>query len=70
MSSLDIIKILYKAFAEGDTDTIRELFDPNIVWVQNEGFPGGGRHVGPDPVFNDVFAKFRVHWDVWKADVE
>ncbi len=70
MSNLDIIKTLYKAFAEGDKDTIRQLFDPNIVWVQNEGFPGGGRRIGPDAVFNDVFAKFRVHWEAWKADVE
>ena len=70
MSNLEIIKTLYKAFAERDTDTILKLFDQNIEWIQNEGFPGGGRHIGPDAVLNDVFAKFRVHWQVWKADVE
>lgn len=70
MSNLEIVKRLYTAFRERDTNTILELFDPQIEWIQNEGFPGGGRHVGSDAVINDVFAKFRHDWETWQAIVD
>ncbi|MEA5581236.1 nuclear transport factor 2 family protein [Nodularia harveyana UHCC-0300] len=70
MTNLEIIQRLYTAFQERDTKTIREIFDPQIEWIQNEGFPGGGRHIGTDAVLNDVFAKFRLDWDTWQAFVE
>lgn len=69
-SNLAIIQTLYEAFAARDRDRILEIFDPEIEWIQNEGFPGGGRHVGAEAVLNDVFAKFRVDWEVWQAVVE
>ncbi|YAF96389.1 MAG: nuclear transport factor 2 family protein [Nodularia sp. CChRGM 3473] len=70
MSNLAIIERLYTAFKERDTKTIYEIFDPQIEWIQNEGFPGGGRHIGTEAVLNDVFAKFRLDWDTWQAVVE
>ncbi|MGH9945045.1 MAG: nuclear transport factor 2 family protein [Pyrinomonadaceae bacterium] len=69
MNNLEIIKRLYTAFGEHDTETILNLFAPDIEWIQNEGFPGGGRHVGADAVLQDVFAKFRLEWDNWQAIV-
>lgn len=69
MSNVQTVQRLYDAFARRDADTIRRLFHPDIEWIQNEGFPGGGRHVGADAVLNDVFAKFRVEWAEWKAVV-
>jgi uncharacterized protein len=69
MSNLEIVQRLYAAFGNGDRNTILELLDPQIEWVQNEGFPGGGRHIGAEDVLNDVFAKFRLEWDVWQAVV-
>ncbi|MFQ4142895.1 nuclear transport factor 2 family protein [Chlorogloeopsis sp. ULAP02] len=70
MSNLDIVKRLYTAFSDRDQNTILQIFDPNIEWIQNEGFPGGGRHFGVDAILNDVFAKFRSEWDTWQAVVE
>ncbi len=70
MSNLEIVKRLYTAFRERDTNTILEIFDPKIEWIQNEGFPGGGRHVGSDTVINDVFAKFRHDWETWQVVVD
>jgi hypothetical protein len=70
MSNLEIVKRLYTAFRERDTNTIVELFDPEIEWIQNEGFPGGGRHVGSDAVINDVFAKFGHDWETWQVFVD
>jgi hypothetical protein len=62
VTNVRIVQALYDAFARRDAETIRRLFHPDIEWVQNEGFPGGGRHVGADAVLNDVFAKFRAEW--------
>jgi uncharacterized protein len=70
MSNLDIVKRLYTAFSDRDQNTILQIFDPNIEWIQNEGFPGGGRHFGVDAILNDVFAKFRSEWETWQAVVE
>lgn len=69
-SNLALVQALYEAFAARDRDRILEIFDPEIEWIQNEGFPGGGRHVGAETVLNDVFAKFRTEWEVWQAVVD
>nr|EDZ37937.1 MAG: Conserved hypothetical protein [Leptospirillum sp. Group II '5-way CG'] len=69
MKNLEIVQKLYEAFAARDREAILEIFDPEIVWVQNEGFPGGGTHIGSDKVLNDVFGAFRVEWDSWDAIV-
>ena len=69
MSNVAVIRDLYAAFAARDVERIRRLFHPDIEWIQNEGFPGGGRHVGAHAVLNDVFAKFRAEWSSWAAPV-
>lgn len=69
MNNLEIVQRLYVAFATKDRETILNLFAPDIEWIQNEGFPGGGRHVGAETVLNDVFARFRVDWKSWEASV-
>jgi uncharacterized protein len=68
LSNLEIVKDLYKAFHAGDQKRIREIFDPNIIWVQNEGFPGGGVHTGIEAVFSNVFGKFAREWEVWRTE--
>ncbi|MHB8368972.1 MAG: nuclear transport factor 2 family protein [Leptospirales bacterium] len=69
MKNLEIVQRLYDAFATRDRETILEIFDPEIVWIQNDGFPGGGTHVGAESVLRDVFAPFRLHWESWEAVV-
>ncbi|MHB1927762.1 MAG: nuclear transport factor 2 family protein [Leptospirillum sp.] len=69
MKNLEIVQRLYAAFAAHDREEILEIFAPEIVWIQNEGFPGGGIHVGAESVLKDVFAPFRVHWESWEAAV-
>ena len=68
-SNLGIIRELYAAFGRQDMATVLRLMHPEIVWVQNEGFPGGGRHVGTAAVVNDVFEKLKKDWDGWQAIV-
>ena len=69
MTNLEIAQQLYVAFAAKDRETILNLFAPDIEWIQNEGFPHGGRHVGAEFVLDNVFAKFRVEWKSWEASV-
>jgi ketosteroid isomerase-like protein len=70
MANLEIVQQLYAAFAARDRETILQIFAPDIEWIQNDGFPDGGRHVGAETVLDDVFAKFRTDWDKWQAIVE
>ena len=68
--NLETIQSLYQAFAAGDRARILELFHPEIEWIQNEGFPNGGRHVGATTVLDEVFARFRIEWESWQAVVD
>jgi ketosteroid isomerase-like protein len=67
--NLVIVQDLYKAFAEQDREQILALFDPDIEWIQNEGFPGGGRFVGAEAVMNNVFGRLGREWEGWGAEV-
>ena len=69
MNNLAIVQSLYDAFGRRDWEMVRNLFAPDIEWVQNEGFPGGDRHVGAHAVLNNVFGKFRTEWTSWHAVV-
>jgi ketosteroid isomerase-like protein len=69
MTNLEIVQRMYTAVREQDRDTIVALFAPDIEWIQNEGFPGGGRHVGVEAVIAGVFTKLRREWEGWRAPV-
>ena len=69
MQNPDIARKLYEAFAARDREAILEILDPEIVWIQNKGFPGGGTHIGAETVLKDVFGPFRVKWDSWEVIV-
>lgn len=70
MSPLVTVQALYQAFQGRDRATILRLFHPEIVWIQNAGFPHGGTHVGALAVLDGVFARFRQDWSAWGAEVE
>ena len=70
MSNVDIIKRLYKAFWEGDMDSLSALLDPNIDWIESDGIPYGGVFKGYEAVLNGVFAKISSDWDNFTADVD
>lgn len=67
---METVREMYRLFAERDNDGIRRLFDPEIEWVQMEGFPGGGRYVGADDIFGGAFTMLREQWEGWRAVVE
>src|SRR4051812_32280592 len=69
MTNLEIIRQLNAAFAARDRVAILSLFHPDIVWIQNDGFPNGGTHFGAVTVLDGVFARLGQEWSVWRADV-
>ena len=69
-NNVETVREMYRLFAEKDNVGLRRLFDPGIEWVQMEGFPRGGRHVGVDAVFGGAFAGLREQWEGWRAVVE
>ena len=70
MTNIQVVKMLYEAFAARDREQILKILHPRIEWVQNEGFPGGGTHVGAENVLDNVFATFQREWQSWQAIVE
>jgi ketosteroid isomerase-like protein len=69
-SNLEIVQALYAAFAEQDREQILAIFDPEIEWIQNEGFPGGGRFIGAEAVMDGVFDRLGREWEGWGAEVD
>jgi hypothetical protein len=68
-SNLSLVQSLYSAFASRDRERILSILHPDIEWIQNEGFPGGGLHKGAARVLDDVLSQFRRDWDNWRARV-
>jgi ketosteroid isomerase-like protein len=67
--NLAIVQALYAALGKGDGDRVLEILHPEVEWIQNEGFPGGGRFVGADQVYEKVFNRLVDEWDGWQAEV-
>ncbi|MBI2516411.1 MAG: nuclear transport factor 2 family protein [Opitutae bacterium] len=67
--NLPIVQALYAAFGRRDNAAVRAVMTPDIEWKQMDGFPRGGRYIGPDEIFARVFQGFRDQWQDWQAVV-
>lgn len=65
---LALVRELYRAFAARDRAALLALLHPDIVWIQNDGFPHGGEHRGATHVLDTVLARFRQEWSAWAVD--
>lgn len=45
-----LVLAAYAAFARGDIDAAVIDLAPDVVWIEPDEFPNGGRHVGRDAV--------------------
>jgi ketosteroid isomerase-like protein len=70
MNNLAVVQKMYRALARKDLAAVRELFLPEIEWIQNAGFPGGSRQIGADAVLQGVFVRFGAEWSDWQANVD
>jgi ketosteroid isomerase-like protein len=62
-ANTDLIGSIYDAFAKGDLPTVLAALDPQIEWIEAEGFPTAGTFTGPDAVVNGVFGPLMADWD-------
>lgn len=53
--SIDVIKDVYAAFAQGDVPSVLAAFADDIEWHETAGMPYGGVHRGGDAVLQNVF---------------
>lgn len=70
VSNKDIVEELYDVFRSKDYDAFRRICTPDLEWIQNEGFPHGATHRGPDAVINNVFNAFHHEWDTFSFRIE
>jgi ketosteroid isomerase-like protein len=68
-SNLEVVKAFYEALGEQNRDLVLHLLDSEVEWIQNEGFPGGGRYTGAETVLTEVFAALAAEWKDWQAEV-
>jgi ketosteroid isomerase-like protein len=67
-NDLDVIRGMYTAFSRGDVASVLAALAPRIVWIEAEGFPGGGTYTTPDAVLHKVFMRLASEWDAFGAD--
>jgi uncharacterized protein len=68
MSSVEIVRRSYKAFARGDMDGVLGDMHPDIVWEQAQGLPHGGTYHGLAAVRAAIFDPLdRDWWDEFEA---
>ena len=61
-ASLRTIRTLYAALADGDVSAVVDLLDPQLTWVEAEGFPLSGTYRGPEAVMDGVLRRLATEW--------
>lgn len=62
MSTVEIVKRSYDAFARGDMDAVVADMHPDIEWQQAQGLPHGGVYHGLAEVRRSVFDPLDEEW--------
>ena len=62
MSSVEIVKRSYDAFARKDLDGVMGDMHPDIEWQQAQGLPHGGTYHGLDAVRRNIFEPLDAEW--------
>jgi len=62
MSSVEIVKRSYDAFARKDLAGVLGDMHPEIEWHQAQGLPHGGTYHGLDEVRRNIFEPLDVEW--------
>lgn len=70
MSAIEVVKQVYRAFADDDVPALLELLDPEVEWIEAEGYLYGGTYHGRDAVRDGVLARDRLDWEAFAASPE
>lgn len=64
-NSGDLVKSIYSAFGRGDVPAVLGVFDPQIQWLEAEGFlyADGNPYAGPQAVAEGVFQRIVTDLD-------
>lgn len=62
-SSIELARGIYESFSAGEPEAFAALCTPDMTWIQNEGFPYGGRHEGPQAVLDGVRGVLSERWE-------
>ena len=52
--NVEIVRRGFEAYNAGDLGSLREVYDPGVVWHHLEGWPEPGPSVGQDAVLREV----------------
>jgi ketosteroid isomerase-like protein len=58
---LELVLATYRAYGRGDIDAAVADLAPDVVWIEPDEFPNGGRHDGPAAVAR-YLAAARAGW--------
>lgn len=62
MDALTTVRAVYRAMRAGDDAAFIALCQPDLVWQQSAGFPGGATWHGPQAVIEHVFRANARRW--------
>jgi ketosteroid isomerase-like protein len=62
-ADVELVLAAYSAFARGDIAAATAHLAPDVIWIEPDEFPNGGRHVGPEA----VAAYLRASRKMWAA---
>ena len=68
--ALGPVKAWYEAIAVPDWDTLRGLVDPRMEFIVADGFPAGGRYVGPEAIFDEFFPASFAVWSSIRPEID
>ena len=60
--NVEIVKAAFAAWNAGDMAAFRDLYDPDVIWRQPEGWPEPGPEVGREAVMRQL-GQQRETWD-------
>ena len=60
--NVEVVRALFEAWNAGDTDAVREYFDPGVIMRMPEDFPEAGPFVGREAVMRQLEQQ-RETWD-------
>jgi uncharacterized protein len=63
MANVDVVNKMYQGLATGDIPGALNTMDPEIEWIEAEGFPYAGTYRGPQAVLDGVFARLGGEWE-------
>ena len=64
------VQAWYAAVSARDWDALRALVDSDMEFVVADGFPAGGRYVGPSAIFDDFFPASFAAWSTITPTVD